>query len=350
MIGGEPRRIGKGVRHVFEGYNRGISVWLSVAALGICLVLGCSEQQQAVDMYLDAVKLREQGQDEPAVRKLRAVVEQTPDFVLAYSELGKAHLALRQPEPAVEAFRKAAELDPWSFQNHMDMAQTCRDLGRFAEAARSFARAGDLDTENLAAQLGAAQCYLHAGQPARAAAHAESARRIDPQSQEVLRLLVDTYEQQKDYGQAALVYQELLKGDPANLDLTLALARAWMRSRQYERARGLLLEVVQVRPDHSAALRDLGYCLLKLGDADQAMAMYEKAVALDGGDWEAYRGLGVACMVKAQQTGDDAWQSAALRHWRHALAINPDQPRRDWLEKLIRENSPTTNPLRGLDD
>ncbi len=335
---------------MFDGYNRGISVWLGVVVLGTCLVSGCSERQQAIDLYLDAVRLRELGQDEPAVRKLTTVVRQAPDFVLAYSELGKAHLALNKPELAVEAFRKATELNPWSFQNYMDLAQVCRDLGRFGEAARAFARAGDLDTESLTAQLGAAQCYLHAGQPARAVGHAESARRMDPQSQEVLRLLADAYEQQKDYEQAAQVYQELRQGDPANLDLALALVRACIRSEQYERAKGVLLEVVHSRPDHGAAFRDLGYCLLKLGDADQAIAMYKKAVALDDGDWEAYRGLGVACMVKAQQTGDDAWQSAALRHWRRALAIYPDQPRRDWLEKLIRESASTTNPLRGLND
>jgi tetratricopeptide (TPR) repeat protein len=92
---------------VFEGNNRGIVVGLGMAALGACLFLGCAERQQAVDLYLDAVMLRELDQQELAVRKLEAVVKQDPDFALAYSELGKAYLALDEPERAAEALGKA---------------------------------------------------------------------------------------------------------------------------------------------------------------------------------------------------------------------------------------------------
>jgi tetratricopeptide (TPR) repeat protein len=123
-----------------------------------------------------------------------------------------------------------------------------------------------------------------------------------------------------------------------------------MKGGQYEQARDVLLGVIEVQPDRPRAFRDLGYCLLKLGEADRAIGMYERAIAIDGGDWEAYRGLGVACMVKAQRSGEETWQAAALRHWRRSLAINPDQPRRDWLEKLIKEHALMTDPLRGLND
>jgi Flp pilus assembly protein TadD len=110
------------------------------------------------------------------------------------------------------------------------------------------------------------------------------------------------------------------------------------------------LRAAKDHPDRPRVLRDLAYCLLKLDDVDGAIATYERAIALNDGDWEAYRGLGVAYMVKAQRTGDESLRAGAVHHWRRSLAINPDQPKRDWLEKLIKEHSTTMDPLRGSND
>ena len=129
----------------------------------------------------------------------------------------------------------------------------------------------------------------------------------------------------------------------------LAIALAQIRNEKFNEARKVLLSVLQRWPSEATAFRHLAYCLLKLGDTDRAIEMYEKAVDLKGSDWEAHRGLGVAYMVKSHQNADDRLQSLALRHWRRALAIDPDQPRGEELQKLIKEHSTTTNPLQGLD-
>jgi hypothetical protein len=65
-------------------------------------------------------------------------------------------------------------------------------------------------------------------------------------------------------------------------------------------------------------------------------------------DWEAYRGLGVAVMLKARQTQDVRLETQAVRHWRRSLLLRPDQPKREVLEKLIREHSRLQNSLEGL--
>jgi len=77
--------------------------------------------------------------------------------------------------------------------------------------------------------------------------------------------------------------------------------------------------------------------------------MYQRAIEIDGEDWEAHRGMGVAYMVQSRRAGDSRLEARALQHWRRSLAIRPDQPGRETLEKLIREHSQATNPLRGLD-
>jgi Flp pilus assembly protein TadD len=121
-------------------------------------------------------------------------------------------------------------------------------------------------------------------------------------------------------------------------NVLISLGVASVKAERYEQGRQALASATQLRPRDGTALRHLAYCLIKLGDLDQAMQAYHKAIALDGNDWEAYRGLGVACTLKADQTGDDRWRQQGVGHWRRSLVINPDQPKRQALEKLIRDN------------
>ena len=300
---------------MLKGRNKAILVGLGIVAPIFSAIGGCSGPPQAVDIYLDAVMLRELGKNELAIERLKQVVEADSGFVLAYSELGRAYRDMGELDPAVAAFEKATALDAWSFADHMDLAEIYQQQGRFAEAAPVYGRAAELDPESCAAQAGAAECYLKAGQTVRALVHAELARQMDERPREVALLLAGIYEAQGDYEQAIEV----------------------------------LVSALQRRPEDATALRHRAYCLLKLGDTDGAIEGYEKAIGLDAGDWQAHRGLGVAYVVKARQTGDGRFESMGLDHWQQALALAPDQPRGDVLQRLIEEHATTRNPLRGLD-
>jgi tetratricopeptide (TPR) repeat protein len=325
-----------------------IPVWLSLslAALGLCV--GCTPRKPPVDMYLDAVVLSELGQNELAVKKLNAVIAADPDFALVYSELGKAYQKLGDHTKAVTAFRKAAELDSWSFESHMQLAAACKQLGNYGDAAGAYARAVELDPKSLDAMIGAAECHLKAGQYLKSLVYCEQAEQTGERTAEVLRLLARVYEGQKDYEQAIRTYRRLLSSKSDDVDVMLALAVAHIKAGQYDKAKGVLISVTQMRPQESTAFRHLGYCFVRLGDIDQAVQMYEKSIDLNDDDWEAHRGLGVAYMIKARRTGDARLQAEAIKHWRRSLSIAPSQPKHEVLEQLIREQSRSENPLQGL--
>jgi len=339
----------KGSLLVSERKNRVAAVWLAVSLVGLCSLLGCSERQPVVDLYVDAVALRELGQEELAVKKLNTVIAADPSFALAYSELGKAYEALGDHEKALAAFRQAARLDPWSFEDHLNLAKTCEKLERYPEAAGAYARAVELDPKRFEAVLGAAECHLKAGAYVKSLAYCELAEQAD-RPREVLPLLARVYEGQKDYEQAIQVYRRLLALNGEDPNVLLSLGVAYMKAGQYDRAKQVLVSVAQMRPENGVAFRDLGYCFIKLGNTDQAIQMYQKSIDCDPNDWETHRGLGVACMLKARQTADRRWQAKALEHWRRSLTIKPDQPRHTILEKLIREQSKSQSPLQGLSD
>jgi len=334
---------------VLKGSYRAILVYLGSVVVISSIVSGCSAPRPAMDIYLQAVALGQQGQYALAIEEFKQVIEADRDFALTYSGLGQSYLGTGALDEAVWAFATAATLDPWSFSDHVDLAGVYERQGKFREAAKTYGRAAELAPEDLAVQYRAAECYLQAGQPVRALAYAEQAMKVDEPSQAVLQLLGRIYEAQGHYQQAVAAYRRMaeLAGDTP--DAMLAIAIAQIRDGKYGQAREGLMAVLQRWPKEAAAFRHLAYCFLKLGDTDRAIAMYEKAIDLADKDWEAYRGLGVAYMVKSRQSADDRLQSLALHHWRQAMAICPDQPGRERLQRLIKEHSMTTNPLQGLD-
>jgi tetratricopeptide (TPR) repeat protein len=339
----------KGGLPVSEGKNRVMAAGGSVLTLAVCLFLGCSSRQPPTDLYLDAVALRELGQNELAVSKLSAVVAADPGFALAYAELGKAYQALGNREKALTAFEQAAKLAPWSVENSRNLGKIRETLGKYPQAGEAYGRAAELDPKSFEAQRGAAECYLKAGESTKSLVYGQLAEKSGEKPREALSLLARAYEAQKDYGQAIEVYRRLaaVAGDDPNVLLSLGVA--CMKAGQYDRAKQILISVSQRRPENGAVLRDLGYCLLKLGDIDQAMQMYRQSVDLDANDWEAHRGLGVALVLKARQSGDGRLQAEAVRHWRRSLVLKPDQPKREILEKLIREHSKLQNLMQELD-
>ncbi|MEN6337448.1 MAG: tetratricopeptide repeat protein [Phycisphaerales bacterium] len=322
------------------------SAGFAAVLMGLCLCQGCAPRQPVVNLYLDAVALRELGQDRLAVDKLNEVIEADPKFVQAYPELGKSYRKLGDQEKALAAFKQAVKLDAWSFEYQLDLARTYEDLKRHPQAAEAYGRAVELDPNSFDALTGAANCSVKAGQYAKALAYCEQAG--ENRSRELLPVLAQAYEGQKDYVRAVGVYERMWTPESPDPNVLVSLGVACVKAEKYERGREALLSATQMRPKDGAAFRHLGYCFIKLGDLDQAMQAYQQSIDLDGTDWEAYRGLGVACTLKADQTGDDRWREQGVRHWRRSLVINPAQPKREALEKLIRENARQESALQGL--
>lgn len=328
-----------------EGKNKVGLTRFAGLLLVLCLFPGCVPQQRAADLYTDAVALRESGQDLLAVDKLNKAIKANPQFAPAYPELGKAYENLGEHEKAAVAFKQAARLEPSSFVNHMNLARTYERLERYPQAADAYTRAVALDPNSLDALSGAAGCLVKAGQYAKAQLYCEQS---PAHRDKLLPVLARAYEGQQDYTRAIYVYEKLSATDTPDPNVLLSLGVAYLKAGRFDRAQDVLVSVTQMRPRDGAALRHLGYCFIKRGDLEQAMQAYRRAIDLDGADWEAYRGLGVACMLRARQSEDSRWEEQALRHWRRSLVIKPDQPKHEVLEGLIRENSKQQSPLQGL--
>lgn len=342
-------RIRKGHASVLNGSNRAILLRLTAIGWGVLAISGCSRPQGAMDSYLEALALRRQGQSDSAIAKLEDVIRTNRGFVMAYSSLGKTYLAAGDLDKAAAAFAEAGRRDPWSISDHLALARVRQEQGRLDEAISAYERVVELAPGDTATRLTVAACQLEAGRPALALTEVEAVRQIDAESPAAVRLLAQIYEAQNDNEKAVEAYQQWAQWDANDPAPLLAIALVDIRNGACDQALEMLDAVLQKWPGEATAYRHRAYCLLRAGDADQAITAYERAVELKSDDWEAHRGLGVAYMVKARQSKDDRLWTLALQHWRQSLALNPDQPGRETLQRLIKEYLTTTDPLQGLD-
>jgi tetratricopeptide (TPR) repeat protein len=299
---------------------------------------GCALPGKEVDLYVDATALNERGENQKAVEKLNAAVKVNKRFSPAYSLLGEIYQQRNDYQKSAASYEEATRLNPWSFQDFFGLGRVYQITKQLAKAVKAYARACELKPDHLEAHIGAAKCYYEIEDYNNALLYGQRAQQINPEAGELRRLLGDIYQSQKNYSQAISSYKRALEADSNNPEIMTSLAVAYLRNNTNynELARELLTSVIRIQPDNSPAYRYLGYCYLLLKDVDKSIASYEGAVEINDEDWEAHRGLGVACAMKASgDDGDASLKAKAVEHWRRALEIKPDQPGRGKLLKLI---------------
>lgn len=304
-------------------------------SIALLIITGCTPTQDAVDLYVDAVRLVEAEDNEKAIKKLETSLELYERFSLAHSMLGDIYYDMKDYNKSARYYEKATRLNPWSFRDYFSLGEVYYVMKEPQKAANAYVNACEIKPDHLQAHINAAKSYYEIKDIDSAMQYIEQAENIYPGASEVQKILGDIFEFQKNHEQAIRAYKRALEIDSNNPDIMLALAVAYLRDNRTNSAKELLISVMQAQPENNAALQYLGYCHLQLKEIDESIQSYSRAIAIDSRDWQAYRGLGVAYMLIAINDQDDVAKAKALNQWRRSLEIEPDQPRRERLHKLI---------------
>jgi len=106
---------------------------------------------------------------------------------------------------------------------------------------------------------------------------------------------------------AIAYYLEALKLDPRHWATRTNLVQALMATKQYIIAKGCLLELLGERPQDAALCHQLGKAHYELEEIQEAIACFEKAIALNPRDADSLYWIGGI----RQRSGDDAAAQAA---------------------------------------
>ena len=88
-------------------------------------------------------------------------------------------------------------------------------------------------------------------------------------------------EERGDLAGAIAGYRKVLAREPSNIDALFLLGRAHCQAGQLEDGAKLLRRVVTLRPDHPPAQTVLGMTLARLGQAQAALACFDRALGAD---------------------------------------------------------------------
>jgi len=321
-------------------------------------MLGLSEQQL--------------GNPEAAMRWIKRALLVDSRSAAAHSNLGTVLLSLNRAGDALASCDTAIRLDPGLADAHYNRGNALFALGRFSDAAASFRTAVALNPQYIDALnncgnalhrarqfTDAVECYdkALALNPGHVFAHINRGaalvelRKADEAIADFDRAITlapghpgawmnrgEALLQRRRLPEALHNFDAALKLDPQLAEAWLGRANVLMQTRRLLEARQACQQALALAPNSVKGLVQLGQCHALQGDAEAAVAFFDKALCLDPADEAAHHNriftldFSVRADCAAQQAARTDWWRAigsqeSRRHTApvHANELSPDR-------------------------
>ena len=159
-----------------------------------------------------------------------------------------------------------------------------------------------------------------AAQPAAPAANTPATSAPQPPSPARIKEMADA--------QAAPLLEKL-KSDPKNPDLLTSIGNLYYDAQQYPIAVNYYGRTLQVRPDDVSVRTDMATAYWYLGNADEAISQFNKALTYAPTNPNTLFNLGI---VKWHGKHDSA---GAIADWKKLLAANPNYDQKDKVQQML---------------
>ncbi|HWQ03496.1 MAG TPA: tetratricopeptide repeat protein [Candidatus Nitrosotenuis sp.] len=226
-----------------------------------------------------------------------------------------ALLRVRKPADAEPEFRAALALQPDASQAQLGLAECLNAQGKSQQAMDALRKYLQTQPNDHATRVLLASLLFDADKTKESIAELERAEKSGHQSLESWKLRAKILIRLRRFDEAIVVAQSILKEQPASAEWHARLGRLHLEKRNFPAAEAALLAALKLDAAHSDALRDLvsvyylgekyeaalgaldelerrepadaghwfvrANCLDRLGRKPEALAAYEKFVALD---------------------------------------------------------------------
>lgn len=277
-------------------------MWLLLAALLVQTVdyqaeaakaLDAKQYQAAVDLLNKAVAADPKdygaqfnlalaysllGNDAEAIPHYKVVLDLKPGLYEAELNLGICMLRAKDGAGALPHLKNAAAQKPKEYRPAFYVAQALLETGQFADAEAAYTAALALNPQAAPAELGLAESLARQKKLAESEPHFRKAAALDPQYKSTLLQLGELYEQNHQPSQAIAIYRDFpdnpaaqermgalltqqgltAEAIPALEDAVkksptaanrIALAQAYVKSKQPAKAEPLAAEALAGQPD-----------------------------------------------------------------------------------------------------
>ena len=251
------------------------------------------------------------GQDLEAIDGYRRVLALKEDLHEAQVNLGQLLIKKGRDDEAIPLLEAAVAGKPNESKPHYLLGRALAGRQKWARAAAEMEKASELEPDNSDLRLELAGLFEKAQQPEKAAAMYKLFQN-DPaamerlgllqmdkgefglaiQSMEIARAkaptaallyaLATAYLRNQQQDKATLVAADLVALEPDNTEMRMFLGRLLRDQKKYQEAATQFLAVAKAKPDSGEAWNELTSMLILLKQYEPALAALEKSKALNG--------------------------------------------------------------------
>jgi tetratricopeptide (TPR) repeat protein len=233
-------------------------------------------------------------QPERAIELFERMVKAEPDQPEPYLNLGLLYARLNRFPEAEQTIQKVLDNDPNSSIAHLYLGKIASAQKHWDDAETHFEAAIDLAPFSEAGYIALGDLYIQQGDRGRAVkVYKRLLERVDPRDADAVGRLVHLYLQDRTFGEALALLDDLIKADPKNTEARLLKGRIYGEMGKPDDAIREIEQVIELRPNDTAAIYYLGRLYDEQKQTDKAIAQFERLVAMNSDVTEAYLQLGI---------------------------------------------------------
>jgi tetratricopeptide (TPR) repeat protein len=256
-----------------------------------------------------------------------------PDFAIARILVGEILQSQNRSREAIAVYREVSEDSPFSWMVRLRIAEELERLDATEEAIAELEGLAELRPDRfeplfrLGNMLRAKERFEEA-----AAAYDRAVERLGEPRREhwtIFYFRGIARERTESWELAEADFLKALDLEPEQPFVMNYLAYSWIEKKLHlERAKGMLVRAVELRPDDGYIVDSLGWVYYRVGEYDKGVTYLERAVELRPQD-----------PVINDHLGDAYWRvgrhQEARFQWRRALSLGPEEAEVSKIEKKI---------------
>jgi tetratricopeptide (TPR) repeat protein len=216
----------------------------------------------------------------------------------------KIYIQKRNWQKAIELLEQAVVAHPNNPEAHFLLGKAYGDRSRFKDMKKQFGESLRIsmkfqqeilnEIENHWIHHYSKGIKAQSGQDFKLAEKLlKTAILIDPTKKEAYHKLADNYVETNQPKKALLIYENLLKESPNDINLLLAAGNLLYNQKRFEDVARVLKKVLEIEPDHRDALANLALSYDAMGKSAEAFTIYQQAVEANPRDKDLIFLLGV---------------------------------------------------------
>jgi tetratricopeptide (TPR) repeat protein len=253
-----------------------------------------------------------------AIQPLKKAIELNNENKEAYFQIGNAYEELREFGSAAEAYKKYLTTNP---ENQADvyvrLAQCQMESEQFGEAIVSYQESLKTKQDSdIQYKLG--QAYQKAGQLDNAAGIYKTLAKSTPEDAKIYyNTIVMMYDEAQMPDKAAEAASLLVELEPDNTDALYNLGYMHLKSNKYEEAISAFRKVIELRPEMEYAYTSIGYVYQQMKNYRGSIDIYKELVKIYPDNFTGWISIGMGYMHLKQFT-------TALEPLKKAIELKPD--------------------------